>query len=70
MQKPVSQQGWEQKTSSKFGTSEQFHPIPTLQNTGTEFVAQYALKGGYMSKLDLKDVYFCDPLKRDLRKYV
>ena len=42
MQKPVSQQGWEQNTSSKFGTSEQFHLIPTLQNRGTEFVAKYA----------------------------
>ena len=48
IQKSVSQQplscikeGWQQ-TNNKFETSEQFHPIPALQNGGTEFFTKYA----------------------------
>ena len=49
-----------QRTSNKFETSEKSHPILAFQNTGTEF----------MIKLDLKDAYFCAPLKTESRKYV
>ena len=51
IQKSVSQQplscikeGWRQQTNNKFETSEQFHPIPALQNGGTEFFTKYALE--------------------------
>ena len=48
MQKSVSQQplscikeGWEQQTSNKFQTSEQFHPI-SFQDGGTDIITKYA----------------------------
>ena len=52
MQKSISQQplscikeGWGQQTSNNFEASEQFHPIPAIQNGGTEFTTKYAPEG-------------------------
>ena len=59
-----------QQTSNKFETSEQFHPTPVFQNGRAEFITNMLQKGDYMCNLDLKNAYFCVPLKKESRKYV
>ena len=78
MQKSVSEQPFScikegktmQQTSNKFETSEQFHPTPVFQNGRAEFITNMLQKGDYMCNLDLKNAYFCVPLKKESRKYV
>ena len=59
-----------QQNSKKFETSEQFHPYQHFKMKGLNLLQNMLQKGDYMCKLDLKDAYFCVPLKKESGKYV
>ena len=47
-----------------------FIPYQHFKMEGLNLLQNMLQKGDYMCKLDLKDAYFCVPLKKESRKYV
>ena len=57
--------GWGESHGNKCETSEQFHPLPTFQNGGTQFASKHATgKGFHMQIRPKQHLLFCATKKR------
>ena len=66
----VTKKGWGKRPVINLKHLNNFIPYQHFKMEGLNLLQNMFQKGNYMCKVDLKDTYFCVPLKKESRKYV